>query len=185
MLLELVWLQEIVQFKTSQFIDSTCTSMHGWFIYIIYGSQFVTLSGDRNEVFEYLVLQSLLSTANFRKSNRQNIFFSFWTFDFYGFIIVHTKAFSLWRRQKYHQRGTLIESKITFLTLTCAGWCPLDPRVSSFASPVKTRQYFSPLVFVFVCLFVCFLQLPKYQLRIFWWTKNENGWAVSALISIN
>ena len=48
MLLELVWLQEIVQYETSQFIDSTCTYMHGWFIY---GSQFVTLSGDQNEVF--------------------------------------------------------------------------------------------------------------------------------------
>ena len=74
MLLELVWLQEIVQYETSQFIDSTCTSMHGWFIY---GSQFVTLSGDKNEVFECLVLQSLLLTANFRKSNRQKISFLF------------------------------------------------------------------------------------------------------------
>ena len=55
MLLEPVWLQEIVQYETSQSIDSTCTSMHGWFIY---GSHFVTLSGDQNEVFEHLVPQS-------------------------------------------------------------------------------------------------------------------------------
>ena len=74
MLLELVWLQEIEQYETSQFIDSTCTSIHGWFVY---GSQFVTLSGDQNEVFEYLVLQSLLLMTNFRKSNRQKIFFFF------------------------------------------------------------------------------------------------------------
>ena len=73
-MLDLVWLQEKVQYETSQFIDSTCTSIHGWFIYVIYGSQFVTLSGDQNEVFEYLVLQSLLLTVNFRKSNRQKIF---------------------------------------------------------------------------------------------------------------
>ena len=117
MLLEIVWLQEIVQYETSQFIDSTCTSMHGWFIYVIYGSQFVTLSGDQNEVFEYLVLQSLLLTANFMKSNCQKIFFSYWTFDFYGFIIVYNKAFSLWRRQKYHQRVTL--NKKTFRNLFC------------------------------------------------------------------
>ena len=77
MLLELVCLQEIVQYETSQFIDSTCTSMHGWFIYVIYGSQFVTLSGDQNEVFEYLVLQSLLLTAKFRKSNRHKTCFFF------------------------------------------------------------------------------------------------------------
>ena len=73
-MLDLVWLQEKVQYETSQFIDSTCTSIHEWFIYVIYGSQFVTLSGDQNEVFEYLVLQSLLLTVNFRKSNRQKIF---------------------------------------------------------------------------------------------------------------
>ena len=72
MLLELVWLQEIVQYESSQFIDSTCTSMHGWFIY---GSKFVTLSDDQNEVFEYLILQSLLLTANLRKSTRQKIIF--------------------------------------------------------------------------------------------------------------
>ena len=102
MLLELVWLQEIVQYEISQFIDSTSTSMHGLFIYVIYGSHFESLSGDQNEVFEYLALQSLLLTANFRKSNHQKIFFSFSTFDFHGLIIVYTKAFSLWRRQKYH-----------------------------------------------------------------------------------
>ena len=67
----------------------------------------VTLSGDKNEVFKYLVLQSLLLTANFWKSNRQKIFFSFSTFDFYGLIIVYIKAFSLWRRQKYHHTGSL------------------------------------------------------------------------------
>ena len=70
MLLELVWLQEIVHYETSQFIDSTCASMHAWFIY---GSQFVTLSGDQIEVFKFLVLQFLLLTANFRKSNSQKI----------------------------------------------------------------------------------------------------------------
>ena len=55
-------------------------------------AQFVILSGDQNEVFKYLLLQSLLLTANFRKSNRQKIkdFFSFSTFDFYGLIIVYT-----------------------------------------------------------------------------------------------
>ena len=65
---------EIVQYETSQFIDSTFTSILGWFIY---SSQFVTLSGDQNEVFKYLDLQSLLLTASFRKSNRQKIFFLF------------------------------------------------------------------------------------------------------------
>ena len=40
-------------------------------------AQFVTLSGDQNEVFKYLVLQSLLFTAYFRKSNGQKIFFFF------------------------------------------------------------------------------------------------------------
>ena len=78
---------QIVQHETSQSIDSTYTSMHGWFIY---GFQFVTLSGDQNEVFENLVPQSLLLTVSFRKSNRQKIFFSFATFDFYGEIIVYT-----------------------------------------------------------------------------------------------
>ena len=77
-----------VQYETSQFIDSTFTFMHGWFIY---GSQFVTLSGDQNEVFESLVLHSLLLTANFRKSKRQNIFFSFSTIYFYGLIVVYTE----------------------------------------------------------------------------------------------
>ena len=66
----------------------------------------MTLLGDQNEVFQYLVLQSLLLTAYFRKSNGQKIFFSFSTFDFYGLIIVYTKAFSLWRRQKYLHRGS-------------------------------------------------------------------------------
>ena len=63
----------------------------------------MTLSGDQNEVFEYLVLQSLPLMTNFRKS-------TFSAFDFYGLIIVYTKALtliSLWRRQKYHQRATL------------------------------------------------------------------------------
>ena len=41
---------------------------------------------DQNEVFESAVLQSLISTANFRESSRQKIFFSFSTFDFYGLI---------------------------------------------------------------------------------------------------
>ena len=67
----------------------------------------MTLSGDHNEVFKSLVLQSLLLTANLRKSNRQKIFFSFSTFDFYGLIVVYTKTFSLWRRQKYQHRGYL------------------------------------------------------------------------------
>ena len=61
---------------------------------IIYCSQIVTLSGAQNEVFQSLILQSLLSTANFRESNRQKIF-SFSTFNFYGLIKVHTKSFSL------------------------------------------------------------------------------------------
>ena len=47
----------------------------------------VTLSGDQNEVFKYLVLQSLLSTASFRKSNGKRFFL---TSDFYGLIIVYT-----------------------------------------------------------------------------------------------
>ena len=51
--------------------------VHAWMVHIINGSQFVTFSGDQNDVFEYLVLQSLLLTANFRKSNRQKIFFLF------------------------------------------------------------------------------------------------------------
>ena len=71
---ELVW-----QYNTKpvEFIDFTCTTMHGWFNYIMYCSQIVTLSCDQNEVFESLVLQSVLSTANFRESNRQKIFFFF------------------------------------------------------------------------------------------------------------
>ena len=50
---------EIVQYEASQFIDPTFTSMHGWFIY---GSQAIGLSGDQNELFEFLVLQSLQGT---------------------------------------------------------------------------------------------------------------------------
>ena len=67
---------EIVKYETSQLFDSTFTFMHGWFIY---GSVFVTLSGDQNDVFKYLVLQSLLLMANFRKSDRQKFFFFFFT----------------------------------------------------------------------------------------------------------
>ena len=67
----------------------------------------MTLSGDQNEVFEYLFQQSLLLTAYFRKCNVKRFFFSLSTFDFYGLIIVYTKAFSLWRRQKYLHKGTL------------------------------------------------------------------------------
>ena len=59
----------------------------------MYWSQIATLSGDQNEVFESLVLQSLLSTGNFMESNRQKIFFSFSTFDFYGLINLYTKSF--------------------------------------------------------------------------------------------
>ena len=70
MLLELVWQREMVQCKTSKYINSTGTSVHEWFIY---GSQFVTL-------FEYLVLQSPLFKADFRKFNHQKIFSL--TFDF-------------------------------------------------------------------------------------------------------
>ena len=73
---------------------------------LIYTAQFLTLSGDQNEVFKYLVLHSLLLTAYFTKSNGQKIFFSFSTFDFYGLFIVYTKSFSLWRKQKYRHRGT-------------------------------------------------------------------------------
>ena len=62
---------EMVQYESTQFIDSTFAPMHGWFIY---GFQFVTLSGDQIEVFGFLVLQSLLLTTNFRKSNRQKFF---------------------------------------------------------------------------------------------------------------
>ena len=92
MLLELVWLQEIHTIW-NQSINGFYMYVHAWFIYVMYGSQFMTLSDDRNEVFEYPVLQSLLLTANFRKSNRQKFFFSFLTFDFDGLIIVYTKAF--------------------------------------------------------------------------------------------
>ena len=67
-------------------------TMDGWFNYVIYCSQIVTLSGDQNEVFKYLVRQSLLLMAYFRKSNRQKIFL-FSTFDFCGLIIVYTKGF--------------------------------------------------------------------------------------------
>ena len=66
--------------------------MYGWFIFI-YSFQFVTLSGDQNEVFEYLVLQSLLLTALFQEIPTVKRFFSFSTFDFYGLNIVYTKAF--------------------------------------------------------------------------------------------
>ena len=74
-----------VQYETSQSIDSTCTTMHGWFNYVIHGAQFVALLGDHNEVFEslYIVLQSLLliSTVNFRISNRLFFFlFQYLTF---------------------------------------------------------------------------------------------------------
>ena len=89
--------------------------MHGWFIYVIYSSQFVTLSGDQNEVFEYPVLQSLLFIANFRKSNRHKIFFfSFTTVDFYGLIIVYSKTFSLWKRQKYYYSLIAFDERVTF-----------------------------------------------------------------------
>ena len=69
------------------------------------------LSGDQNEVFEYLdlVLQSLLLKANFRKSNCQDFFFPFQDLTFTVSSLRRpyrpTKAFSLWRKQKYHQRG--------------------------------------------------------------------------------
>ena len=74
---------EIVQYEASQFIDVTFTSMHGCFIY---GSQ-VTLSSDQNEVFKHLVLQFLLLTANFRKSNRQKIFASLSTFERFDYCV--------------------------------------------------------------------------------------------------
>ena len=41
------------------------------------------------------------------------IFFSFSTFDFYGLIIVYTKAFSLQRGQKYLHRGSLMSVRRT------------------------------------------------------------------------
>ena len=56
-------------------------------------AQFVTLSDDQNEVFKYLVLQSLLLTAYFRKSNGQKIFFSFSKFDFYVWLLCVLKLF--------------------------------------------------------------------------------------------
>ena len=73
--------------------------MQGWFIYVINGSQFVTLSGDQNEAFEYPVLQSLLLTAYFRKSNRQKSFFFFffniWLLQFDYIVYTIKKTFSL------------------------------------------------------------------------------------------
>ena len=71
----------------------------------------MTLSGDQIEVFNYLVLQSLLLMAYLRKSNRQKIFF-FQHSNFTVLIIVYSKAFSLWRWQKYHHRGTLSRNKM-------------------------------------------------------------------------
>ena len=62
-------------------------------------AQFVTLSGDQNEVLNCLVLQSLLLTANFRKSNRQKIvFFSFFLFQHLTFTVSYYTAIALWCR---------------------------------------------------------------------------------------
>ena len=91
----IVWLQETVQHETTQFIDSTCTSMHIWFIYVIYDSQFLPLSDDQNKVFEYLVLQSLHLTAYFRKSTCQKIyiFFLFQHLNFAVWLLCIRKLF--------------------------------------------------------------------------------------------
>ena len=99
-----------VQYETSQFIVSTCTTMHGWCNYVIHGAQFVALSGDHNEVFEslYIVLQSLLltSTVNFRISNRIKIFFFFniWLlrFDYCAY-----KSFFTLEKVDVHRTGSL------------------------------------------------------------------------------
>ena len=51
-----------------------------------------------NGVFEYLVLQSLLLTANFRKSNRRKIFFFFfniWLLRFYYCVKIYQSFFAL------------------------------------------------------------------------------------------
>ena len=62
--------------------------VHAWMIYL----RHIRLLVCQTEVFEYLVLQSTLLTANFRKSNRQKMvfFFPFSSLDFYGLIIVYT-----------------------------------------------------------------------------------------------
>ena len=64
-----------------------------------YDAQFVILSDDQDEVFEYTFIECLLLMGNFRK------FFSSSTCAFDGLIIVYTKAFSLWKRQKSYHRG--------------------------------------------------------------------------------
>ena len=79
----------ILQYKTSEFIDST---MHGWFNYVIYCSQIVTLSGDQHEVFESLVLQSLLQRPISGNPTVKRSF-SFSTFDFNGLINVYTNVY--------------------------------------------------------------------------------------------
>ena len=56
------------------------------FIYVIYGSQIVTLSGDQKED-ESPVLQSLLSTTNFRKYNRTSKFFFLFLFQHLTFTV--------------------------------------------------------------------------------------------------
>ena len=121
MLLDPVWRKETVQYETSQFIDSTCMIMHGWFkIYVVYGSHFVTLSGDQNEVFEYLVLQSLLLTANFRNPTIKR-FFLFQNLTFTVWSLCILKLFLLWRRQKYQQISTLNTTKVNFHFSTLKG----------------------------------------------------------------
>ena len=69
----------------------------------------MTLSCGQNEVFKYLVLQSLLLTVYFRKSNRQKFFFSlsFQHLTFTVWLLCKLLACSLWRRQKYHHKSAL------------------------------------------------------------------------------
>ena len=65
--------------------------MHGWFIY---GSNFVTLSGDSKWS---VWISSLLSAANFRKSNSQKMFFFFfyiWLFTFWLLCVLNSSVAS-------------------------------------------------------------------------------------------
>ena len=78
-------------------------------------------------------ISSWLSTANFLECNRQKIFFFFFSIsDFYGLINLYTKSFSLWRRQKYHHRSSLIDFQLDtdIPSQVCVFYCKITWRYS-------------------------------------------------------
>ena len=84
-------------------------------------------------------------------------FFSFSTFDFFGLIIVYTKAFSLSGRQKYRHRGSLKHNnyidyafKLTVLTLINTINIVLNENSKVLKEPVLFFQLFLKLFEILV-----------------------------------